>query len=267
MLISILLILFFSIAGLWIFGFVYANDFSVRTKSLSGISTKYKNILIIFPHADDEALSSGGVISQLSNSEANLHWLILTKGEKGNEAASIDEQLKEVRVEEARRAAHFYGINNLIQREYPDNGVDEFKDRLTTELEQTIDSVKPDLIITYDLAGLYGHPDHMVVSEVVTNLVKKNFPDTKLCYVSYPKKILGSISLPEHMAEDKFFKGERAYPNFKVWVGLRGVINKIEAVYTYKSQRQSFVSSFPVKFIPLWFYVSLTPYEYFYEAN
>lgn len=263
----VLFILSFAVVVLWIFGFIYANDFSVSTQDTNDFSLKYKKVLVIFPHADDEALSSGGLISQLSRSGSELNWLILTEGEKGNETATVDEQLKTIRVNEAKQAAHIYGIKNLIQRDYPDNGVDEYKDKLTDDLKKTIGEIKPDLIITYDLTGLYGHPDHIIVSEVVTELVKQEHPETKLWYVSYPKKILDSIPLPEHMAKDKGFKNKRSYPSFKIWVGVPGVLNKIKAVYAYKSQRQSYMSSFPIKAIPFWFYVSLTPYEYFNEAN
>jgi len=138
---------------------------------------------------------------------------------------------------------------------------------LTEEVQKDIQSINPDLVITFDLAGLYGHPDHIATSEVVTEVMKENFPTKKLWYVSYPKKILDMTSLPEWMAKDPNFKDKRVYPTMKVWTGLEGVVRKIKAVYAYNSQRQSYLDSFPIKIIPLWFYVSLTPYEYFYEAQ
>lgn len=261
------LILLIIILSLWIFGFTQANDFSVQTRSLKEIVSGSNKVLVIFPHADDEALSSGGLIYKFSRNDVEIHWHILTKGEKGNETATVDENLKSIRIKESKRAAQIYGIKNIVQSDYPDNEVDEYKDELRRELNGVITSISPDLIITYDLAGLYGHPDHIIVSEVVTELVKKDFPKTKLWYVSYPKKILDSIPLPEHMAKDTAFKEKRSYPNFRVWVGFEGISRKIQAVYAYRSQRQSYTNSFPVKFIPLWFYVSLTPYEYFCEVN
>lgn len=262
-----LLLILTIIIGLWIFGFVYANDFSIRSRSLKQISSGSKKVLIVFPHADDEVLSTGGLISALSHNGVEVYWYILTKGEKGNETATIDENLKNIRINESKKAAQIYGINNLVQSDYPDNGVDEYKDKLSSELRETITNINPDLIITYDLAGLYGHPDHIVVSEMVTELVKKDFSNIRLWYVSFPKKILDTVLLPEQMAKDEAFKEKRSYPDFKVWVGFDGVLPKIQAVYTYKSQRQSYANGFPIKFIPLWFYVSLTPYEYYYEAN
>lgn len=258
----VLILLFLSI---WVFGFLYANDLEVKSKSLKDLSDSAHKILVIFPHADDEALSSGGLISGLSNQGIELDWLILTKGERGNQTATSEEKLKTIRIEESKQAAKIYGVKNLFQRDYLDNGVSEYKDKLKEDLRKTLAETKPDLIITYDLSGLYGHPDHIIVSEVVTELIKNEFVKTRLLYVSFPKKILHTMPLPEHMAKDKEYKNKRSYPSIRVWVGIQGVLNKMKAVYTYKSQRQSYLNSFPIKIIPLWFYISLTPYEYFYE--
>lgn len=252
---------------LWIFGFVYANDFKVPSKNVSKISSDTKKLLVIFPHADDEAMSMGGLLSQLSTKGVEVYWLVLTKGEKGNENATHDEKLKEIRVNEAKNASEIYGVKELIQQDFPDNGVDEHQAELTNEIKKVMQDVKPDLVLTYDLAGLYGHPDHIVVSEVITKLVKEDFTNTKLWYVSFPEKILNMTPLPEHMAKNSNYKSKRAYPTHRIWVGFSGVVSKIKAVYSYKSQRQSYVSSFPIKFIPLWFYVSLTPFEYIHEVD
>lgn len=248
---------------LWIFGFLYANDLSVQTMSVpSGV----EKVLILFPHADDETLTSGGFISQLTKSGKEVDWILLTKGERGNEGAHLDENLKSIRVQEAQKVSAIYGISNLDQEDYPDDAVAEQKDQLKTDLQQKIAEIKPDLVITYDLAGLYGHPDHIAVSEVVTELLKTR-PQIKLWYASYPKRILDSVALPEQMANDPNFKDKRSYPTQKVWVGVSGVINKIKAVYTYKSQRKSYIKSFPVKQIPLWLYISLTPFEYYHQVQ
>lgn len=254
-----------AVAALWIGSFIYANDFSVPTYADEKLSSLQK-VLIIFPHADDEALTSGGLISRLAEEKAQIQWIVLTQGEKGNPEGKTDEKLKQIRSGEARKAADVYGVSNLVLREYPDGDVAAHRERLTEEVEEIIVSSNPDLIITYDRAGLYGHPDHVVTSEVVTEITKK-FPSIHLWYASYPRRTLDSVSLPEEMALDINFKNKRVYPTIKIWVGLRGVINKIKAVYLYESQRNSYVSSFPIAFIPLWFYVSLTPFEYYHVAR
>lgn len=257
-------VIIFLISSVWVGGFIYANDFSVPTKN--NLPSTIKRILIIFPHADDEALTSGGFLSGLTRSGKDVYWIILTRGEKGTPNGQLDKALIEVRVQEAVKAAERYAIKNLIQKEYPDGDIEAKRVELEIDLRKTVKELDPDLVITYDLAGLYGHPDHIVTSEVVTKIVKDT-SGTKLWYVSYPKRILKTVSLPEHMAKDTSFKDRRVFPTHKVWTGIHGLINKIKAVYSYKSQCSSYMSSMPLAFIPLWYYISLTPFEYFHEVK
>lgn len=262
-LIVILSILFVS---LWLYGFNQANDIRVLSKSI-GSFKDIKKVLIIFPHPDDEANSLGGTITQFVDKDVEINWTILTKGEKGNDDAHLDENLKEIRSSEAQRVAMILGIKKLTLKDYPDNGIDQFKNELTSDIRQTIKEVNPDLVITYDESGGYGHPDHIIVSKVTTELINNEFKNIHLWYTSTPEKLYQKLSLPEQMAKDKDFKLNRKSPNFKIDVGLSGVINKIKAVYAYQSQFSSFVKSVPIKQIPMWFYISLAPYEYFYEVK
>lgn len=63
----------------WLTIFFLANDVSVPLASIS----KYKNILVIFPHPDDEVLTAGGLMRTLSNSGKKVNLIILSKGERG----------------------------------------------------------------------------------------------------------------------------------------------------------------------------------------
>lgn len=260
---TLAILLFFII--LWLCGFFYANDFSLPTRNINKISSRFKTVFIVFPHADDEAISCGGLISALCKKGIQVHWIILTKGEKGNDRALYEEKLKDIRVNESKHAAQVYGIRHLIQKDYPDSNVAEHKETLKEDLKQEIAHLKPDLILTFDLAGLYGHPDHIVTSEVVTELVQKDFSNTKLWYVSFPKKILATMHLPEHMASNPEYKKRGVYPTHRIWVGFAGIVKRVRAMYGYESQKNSIARSFPIPVIPLWFYLSLTPFEYFHE--
>lgn len=248
----------------WVIGFIKSNDLSVPNKPFP---REIKRVLVIFPHADDEALTSGGSISNLAPKGVEVTWVILTQGERGNEGAHLDEKLKVIRKAEAEKVAKIFGIKTLIQKDFPDNGVVERREELEKCVVQLLSEINPDMVITYDLAGMYGHPDHIVVSEVVTKLIKNTYPSTKLWYASYPRKILDSVTLPEHMAKDENYDNRRAYPTHNVWVGANGVIKKIRAVHAYKSQKLSYQKMMPIKVLPLWFYISLTPYEYYYEVE
>ena len=118
-------------------------------------------------------------------------------------------------------------------------------------MERTIERVRPDLLITYDLAGLYGHPDHIACAEVVTELRRTRFPDCALWYAALPPAARGVARLTgEPRVEDR-----RSVPTGRLFTG-RGVVARIRAWRVYRSQRRSLGWVFPV-----WF--SLGLFEHF----
>lgn len=251
---------------LWVYGFIRANDLSVETNDIKGFDT-VKKVLVIFPHPDDEAQTVTGTLSCLVKNGVEVDWVILTKGERGTDDAHLDTNLRSIRVKESQHVAKLVGIGSLVFYDYPDNDVSRLKNKLIDDLQKVIASYEPDLIITYDQSGGYGHPDHIVVSNVVTRLLQKDFPKVQLWYTSIPQKLYSQLTLPVQMAKNKKFKSERLLPNVKVWIGLSGMITKIRSVYAYQSQFLSFTKSVPIKQIPMWFYISLTPYEYFHKVR
>lgn len=265
-LIFILIIIIILLICLWIYGFNEANDFKIHTKRFDDFKN-IKKVLIVFPHPDDEANSLSGTITQMVKNDIEVDWVILSKGEKGNEDAHYDERLKEIRVKEAQRVRKILGINSLVFYDYSDNGMNYEKDRLINDLKQVLNEHNPDLVITYDQSGSYGHPDHIIVSNLITELLKADFKNVHLWYTSTPDKLYKKLNHATQMAKDKDFLIYKKSPSMKIFIGINGLINKIESIYTYQSQFKSFVKAVPIKQIPMWFYISLTPYEYFYEVK
>lgn len=256
-----LLIILIIFLFVWVVGVLKTNDFNVPTKKLS----KFKNILIIFPHPDDESLSVSGLVKIAKKVWINTSLLVLTKGGAGESSLSGTKDLKIIREEEMRKSASVIGINNLIQLDFPDGKLVQYSSDISKIISNQIKKLKPDLVITYDLSGLYGHEDHIVTSEITTNLIKNKFKNIKLWYVSYPKKVLDMISLPTHMAKDKNFLINRKAPSFKIFIGLNFIYSYL-SVLAHKSQYKSFRSE-ELKYIPLWLVYSTQIFEYYYEAN
>lgn len=190
----------------------------------------------------------------------------MTKGEKGNHDAHVDLKLKEIRSREAQNVSKILKINELIQDDFGDGDLKNVKQELYKYIEKLILDKKPDLILTYDLSGLYGHDDHIAVSEIVTDIVKSKKTEAELWYITFPKRTIDMMKLPEHMATDPGFKQKRRYPNLKV-SNLKYLFRKIKAIYAYKSQLYSFKEGVPVKLAPLWFYHSMSFYEYFHKVE
>jgi LmbE family N-acetylglucosaminyl deacetylase len=243
--------------SLWLVGFIVLNDFSVPTISKS----EHKNVLVIFPHPDDESLTIGGLSKMISGQNGQINLLVLTAGEKGEGGPN----LKEIRTQEMQQSAKIIGISNLIQQDFGDGQINSKISEVTDFIDSQINSLQPDLIITYDLAGLYGHQDHMATSSIVTKLVQEKYPTIALWYTSLPAKVIKLANLPTHMAQDPDFASKRSLPNSKIFIGS-GFITKIQSVKAHHSQYQSFRQSVP-NFLPLEFVYSLQLFEYYHQVN
>ncbi len=260
----IILILILLIIAVWLVAFFYLNDFSVPTADIN----KYKKILIVFPHADDETLTASGLMRMASLQENQITWVILTKGERGNPTDTVDLKLKPIRTQEVKQVANLLGVTKVLQEDFGDGQIMDKKKDVTKFLTAVFQEEKPDLVITYDLSGWYGHPDHIATTEVVNELINTKFKTTHLWYVTLPKRVwdIAGGDLPTQMAKTPDWIKHRTYPNVKVFVGLN-VIQTVQSVYMYKSQYQSFREAIPFAPIPMWFFVSMDWFNYFHVAN
>ena len=256
----IVLLIILIVPLLWITGFLIVTDFSVPLRD----AKQFHRVLVMFPHADDEAITCGGSLHRFSAGGSAVTLVLLTKGERGPNATR-SENLKATRTREAQAVATILGISRLIQEDFGDGELLHKKQELTMFIDALIEQEKPDLLITYDLAGFYGHADHIACSEIITELKKTRFPEIPLWYATSPKRVLARIRLPEYMMTDPHFQEKRAFPTHKLFIGA-SVFPKIKSWYTYKSQRASLKEGIR-KFLPIWFFLSMVLFEYFAEVS
>jgi len=257
----ILLIILLCIPLLWLIGFLFVTDFSVPVRD----ARQFRHILVIFPHADDEAIMCGGSLRRFSARGSAVTLVLLTKGEKGTRHAISSESLKEIRTREARAVTAILGISRLIQKDFGDGELHEKKQELSMFIHALIDRKKPDLLLTYDLSGLYGHTDHITCSEIITELKKTTFHDIPLWYVTFPKRVLARVKPSDYLATDLHFGEKQTFPTHKLFIGV-GMFPKIKAWYAYKSQRAALKEG-TTKWLPFWFILSIVLFEYFHEVH
>jgi LmbE family N-acetylglucosaminyl deacetylase len=251
---------------MWITGFLLVSDFSVPTRD----ARAFRHALVIFPHADDEAVTCGGFLHRLARGGCAVTLVILTKGERGTPNATLDPRLKDIRAREAQKVSAILGISRCIQEDFGDGELHARRQELTAFVEATIARERPDLLITYDLAGLYGHTDHVTCSEVVTALHASRFQAVPLWYVTFLRRVLKRVTPPKHMTLAADVTGKtaperRAFPTHKVFIGA-SVLPKIKAWYAYESQRASLTEGIR-RFLPIWFFLSMALFEYFAEVS
>jgi len=255
---TLILTVFFIV---WLLGVLLVHDFQVPPLNLN----RFKKVLVVFPHPDDEVLTVGGLIGLFKNQGIHTTLITLTKGERGTPNATLQEKLKATRRKELLKATKILGFNKVILEDFGDGQLEKKQKVIAKYLTHKINKLNPDAIITYDLSGLYGHPDHISVPKVLKPILNKKYPNIRLIFVTNNKKIMRFIKLPTHMAKNEQFIKHQTVPTHRVFIGHH-LIGKVRALYAHQSQLTGFRKALPL-FLPLWFFVSLSVIEYFHEVQ
>ena len=153
-------------------------------------------MLAVHAHPDDESLTMGGTLAALAAAGHRVTLVTCTLGEQGevigDEVAGLvaDEadQLGGYRLVELQRSAARLGLTEQVflgrAGRFRDSGMagtpsaghpraflqalesGPFRDAAVAELRTVLDRVRPDVLLTYDADGGYGHPDHVAAHRV-----------------------------------------------------------------------------------------------------
>lgn len=244
-----------TIVGVWLACFLAFNDLFLPSAS----ARKYRNVLCIFAHMDDETVLAGGIMSQLVKQGSNVTLMTLTKGDKGNDKRASDENLTHIRKTELTNVLKIFGVKNLIHKSYADDSLETNRSKVRKDVKDAIRSVKPDLVITFDLNGWYGHKDHIICAEEVTDIVKKRYKKADLWYAARPEALNRAARVMARVRGTRL--SPRTPPTHKVFIGTN-TTNKINAIYQYQSQMSALRPGVTVGPIPMWFFMSAQPFEY-----
>lgn len=134
---------------------------------------KRKTLMAIIAHPDDETHFSP-LLAKYADSY-NVYLVIVTNGDEGvRDFANIPagKKLKKAREKEAQAACECLGINPPVFMNYGDGKLSEWDNvySLDEDIKELLDEYAPNAIITMGPDGGYGHPDHRVVSNIVTEV-------------------------------------------------------------------------------------------------
>lgn len=150
-----------------------------------------RGVLFVHAHPDDESCATGGAIAHHVALGDRVTVVTCTRGEQGRIAvpelarlaADRDDELGPYRAGELRRALPHLGVTDhrfLVEEgRYRDSGrlgldsndrPDAFwqadLDEAGGWLAGVIDEIRPEIVVTYDPNGGYGHPDHIQTHRV-----------------------------------------------------------------------------------------------------
>ena len=142
-----------------------------------------KKLMAIFSHPDDEG-AMGGTLAHYAQNGVELMLVCATRGEVGeisDPALATPETLGEVRQGELERACEALGIQHLRFLDYRDSGMqgtpenEDPRSLVQANAEEVRGKVvalmrefRPNIVVTFEPFGWYGHPDHITMSRWAT---------------------------------------------------------------------------------------------------
>jgi N-acetyl-1-D-myo-inositol-2-amino-2-deoxy-alpha-D-glucopyranoside deacetylase len=165
-------------------------------------------VLAAFAHPDDEGFGSGGTLAMLVDRGAQVTLVCGTNGDVGeisDPALATPETLAQVRQQELKDAMAVTGVTDVRFLNYRDSGMAGTEDNehpnslhradptiVVAALVDIIQETRPDIVITHDPSGGYGHPDHRAMCRHTTEawqrtLARAYRDSPALYYVCFPR--------------------------------------------------------------------------------
>ena len=198
---------------------------------------KFKKILLICAHPDDEVIGCGGTISKISKT-SHVSLLVMTNGE-GSRNFNHSKMKKRItaRNKMLRDSCKNLGIKKFYKENFDDNELDNYSNlKITKVLEKYINLLKPDTIFTHHESDL--NVDHKKVYQATITA-------TRPYKANFVKNIL-SFEIPsstEAQYGKKYFK-----PNFFVDIS-KTIKKKTRSLEIYKSQFSKNISPLNIKYL------------------
>jgi LmbE family N-acetylglucosaminyl deacetylase len=161
-------------------------------------------VLYIFPHPDDESFGPAGAMSRQLRDGNEVYLLTLTKGgatkQRHKLGLSVDE-MGEVRHKEMLNVEKTIGLTGMNVLDLPDSGLKEMDPRdIEKVVEDEINRIKPDVVVTYAVHGISGFHDHLIIHSIV----KRVYLELKE-KLGYPKRLALFTITEEEAATQKHF--------------------------------------------------------------
>jgi len=161
-------------------------------------------LMAVHAHPDDEAIGTGGILARYSAEGVRTVLVTCTNGELGDapgwkpgEAGHDTDVVVALRREELRASCAVLGVSHLELLGYHDSGMEGWpqNDRpdcfWRTPVEEPagrlaalLRTYEPQVVVTYDENGFYGHPDHIQTNRVTLAALGQWGEPAKLYYTA-----------------------------------------------------------------------------------
>jgi mycothiol conjugate amidase Mca len=176
--------------------------------------------MVVHAHPDDECIGTGGIFARYSAEGVRTVLVTCTLGEEGEivvpewDTPENHARLAEIRTEELNAAVGILGISQLEVLPYRDSGMigtssnqhpecfaQADLDEATERLVRLVRQYRPQILMSYNEEGGYGHPDHINAHKITVAAFDAagdaaRYPDagpvwtpSKLYYISFRRAL------------------------------------------------------------------------------
>ncbi|RFS81182.1 GlcNAc-PI de-N-acetylase [Actinomadura spongiicola] len=165
-------------------------------------------LMAVHAHPDDEVLGTGGLLARCAAEGVRTVLVTCTNGEQGDDSGGVkpgepghdSAEVAQRRLAELRASADLLGIDHLELLGYRDSGMagweanddpDAFAnvplDESAGRLAELMEHYRPQVVVTYDENGGYGHPDHIQAHRIALAAAEKTGVPDKLYFAAIPR--------------------------------------------------------------------------------
>lgn len=169
-----------------------------------------KRLLVCAAHPDDESFGSGSLLAKYAAEGVEVTLICATNGDVGTVPPELLEKYGSVgalRLAELDCAAGILGIKEVIRFGYRDSGMMGSPDNHHTEslwqaplsdvaerIADVMRRVQPQVVLTFDPYGGYGHPDHIKIHQAThaaLDLLRDDpLRPQKVYYLMFPRLLI-----------------------------------------------------------------------------
>ncbi len=165
-------------------------------------------LMAVHAHPDDEATGTGGVLAQAAAQGIRTVLVTCTDGRCGDGPGGVKpgepghdpDAVVRMRQQELERSCALLGVTDLETLGYGDSGMmgwsaNEAPGAFWTtpvpdaaaRLAELMQHYRPDVVVTYDPNGFYGHPDHIQAHRITMAAVESTGIPAKVYWTTIPR--------------------------------------------------------------------------------
>jgi len=160
-------------------------------------------LMAVHAHPDDEATSTGGILARYSSEGVRTVLVTCTNGELGDAPGGAKPEedhhdtaaVVEARRRELEESVRILGVRHLEMLGFHDSGMAGWEsntaphafaqipvETAAAPLVALIERYRPQVVVTYDDNGFYGHPDHIQAHRITVAALDAAGSDARLYF-------------------------------------------------------------------------------------